>query len=199
MKAIFKVVTIILMLCTNYSYSFAQVKHSICNDVIISTKLKNWTVINDKKKYIDSGKWDDNDDNGSIKPMPDTVDVILDMELKAYYLKHAFLINDVKSDDFLFSVEVKLKMGESKDCINVLNPSTLNLGTLLNSQNIEYSSFFHEKKYHNKQIKIPFAIKKAYDIVKGSNLILNQIIFIIKLKSKSTGQECLIEYIKPIC
>jgi len=171
---------------------------NLCSDISISTRLKNWRVMEGKKKYVESGKWDEYDENGALKRIPALLDVVLDIDLKSYYMKHSSIMGDVVIDDFTVSIDVSLKMGESTDCINILNPKIVNSGTLM-SKKVTYSDFFPAKKYRSVQIITPFQIKQALEKIESDELMLSQIIVIVTIKSLKTGKECTIEYSKPIC
>ena len=171
----------------------------LCDDVLITTKLKNWCTIKGEKKYVESGKWDEYDENGSLNPIPNNLDIILDLNLKSYYMKHSFVIGDLKVEDFIISAEVLLKMGESTDCYNIVNPKTINTGILLDSKRINYFDFFSQKKYKSIQIKIPYNIRDVLNTIKEDDLMLEQIIVIIKLKTLNGEEKCIIEFCKTIC
>jgi hypothetical protein len=169
-----------------------------CNEVMVTTKLMNWRNIKGVKKYVESGKWDSYDDNGAENPIPDKVDVYVDLNLTAYYLKHAFLPNEIKADDFEVKVIAKLKLGESTDCINVLNPTVIDVTDFVASKNVDYSSFFKQSKYQMQQIKTTLDLNRILKNVNVSGKMLNQIIINVIIKSAKKSKECVIEYMKPV-
>ena len=191
-------ITVFYFIGTNFVISQNNYKQ-LCEDVLITTKLKNWRTIKGVKKYVESGKWDEYDENGSLNPIPNNLDVILDLNLKSYYLKHSFEIGDLKVEDFIVSTEVKLIMGESSDCYNIVNPTTINAGTLLDSKRINYFDFFMQKNYKSIRLKIPFKIKDVLNTIKDDELMLEKIIIIIKLKTLDGEEKCIIEFCKTIC
>lgn len=194
-------IIIILFFITLSCYPQKEIeKKDFCNEINVVVKLKNWKNDKAKKVYAESGQWDEYDENGSTNPIPESIDIILDIDLKAYIMKHASLFGDLKIDDFAVSGEVVLKMGESEDCINVLNPKVfqpINLGV---KKEILYSDFFLKNKYKTVTIKIPFKLRQELESIQKENseLKLVQIIVNVSLVSKSNS-ECKIEYNKAIC
>lgn len=169
-----------------------------CNEVMVSTKLMNWRNVKGVKKYVESGKWDTYDENGSVNPMPDRIDILVDVDLAAYYLKHAFSQNEIKTEDFNLKISAKLKLGESTDCINVLNPVIIDVPEVLFSQKIDYNSFFKHSKYQPRKLKAEFELGAALQSLNTSDKMLNQIIIIVTLTYTKSLKECVVEYIRPV-
>lgn len=187
---------ILLVIFANKTVVMAQ--DNWCNEVMVTTKLMNWRNIKGVKRYVESGKWDSYDDNGPENPIPDKVDVYVDLNLIAYYLKHASLPNEIKTDDFEVRVTAKLKFGESTDCVNVLNPTILDVTDFSPSKKVDYGSFFKQSKYQLQQFKSTIELGKVLKNVNVPDKMLNQIIINVIIKSAKKGKECVIEYIKPV-
>lgn len=171
-----------------------------CKGISIVTELKNWRIYKGKKIYVNSGKWDEYDENGSKNPIPDSLDVILNIDILSYYLKHYFVKGDERIEDFELTVEIKFKAGLTSNCINVVNPRISEGYNVINNIRINYDNFFYKDVYKSYRIKRSIKIK---DLLKQAmidkKLMLSQIIIISKIKSIYSQDDCLVEYTLPIC
>ncbi len=175
-------------------------RSNLCNCLNIVTELKNWKSSKGKKIYVKSGKWDEYDENGSINPMPDSLDVILNIDILSYYLKHSFKIDDERIDDFELSIEVQLKTGTSTNCTNVVNPKTSDRHILIKKHLVKYEDFFIKGKYKPYKIKTCFKIKEILRrIVNDDKAMLAQIIITTKINAVHEQDNCSIEYILATC
>lgn len=199
----FKVI-IYSMLCMGiglfFNHSKVEKYHYPCNGLNVITEIKNWKICNGKKFYVKSGKWDEYDENGSLNPIPDSLDVILSIDILSYYLKHSFKKGDEQISDFNISVEVKLKMSESTDCINVINPKISKEYTLINKLLVKYDDFFIKGIYKTYKLKKSLKIRELLkQTINNEKLMLAQIIVVTKIYPLNKEENCLIEYILPIC
>jgi hypothetical protein len=179
-----------------------QCMHTTTNeyshDIIVSVKLMGMQNHDGDKKYSEIGRIDEYDENGSANPIPDTIDVRLNIDLNSYYQKHDFLKGDNVVKDFYINVSVKLVFSESNDCINMLNPQVIEFENIITNERINYTDFFKKEKYVSVTKTAPLLIKKLVEFNKNKKLFLSQFKIITRVKSVN-GTEDIIEYNKPIC
>jgi hypothetical protein len=168
------------------------------HDIIVSVKLMGMQNHDGDKKYSEIGRIDEYDENGSANPIPDTIDVRLNIDLNSYYQKHDFLKGDNVVKDFYINVSVKLVFSESNDCINMLNPQVIEFENIITNERINYTDFFKKEKYVSVTKTAPLLIKKLVEFNKNKKLFLSQFKIITRVKSVN-GTEDIIEYNKPIC
>ena len=78
----YRAIILVLLFLSNVNCMSQGAKDidNLCSDISISTRLKNWRVMEGKKKYVESGKWDEYDENGALKRIPALLDVVLDID-----------------------------------------------------------------------------------------------------------------------
>ena len=161
-----------------------------CNGLNVVTELKNWKINKGKKIYVNSGKWDEYDENGSANPIPDSLDVILNIDILSYYLKHNFNKGDERIEDFDLSVEIKFKAGLTTNCTNVVNPTISDGYSVINSIRVNYDDFFQKGVYKACRIKRSIKIKELLkQAMSDKKLMLSQSIITSRIKSISNQDD----------